>query len=128
MRNYLIVACLVGAAFAQEKLTPIKSESPKPVVMSQAMQNKLLKAEHEYDVIIAGEQQIQLQASSLQTNFNALEAKKDPAAKAVNVALDEAWKESGLSKDDYTLDPASFTFAKKDKATSAAVAPASPGK
>jgi hypothetical protein len=128
MKTLVVIAMLAGSLWAQDKP---KADAPKPIAMSQASQNKILKAEHEYDTIIAGEQQLQIQYAqctpermqALQTNFTAIDAKKDPAAKAVSAAIEDAWKDSGLSKTEYDIDPANFSFTKKDTSKVATAAP-----
>jgi hypothetical protein len=101
MKYILVVLFLIGIALAQEPAKPIQA--------SQAVQNKILKAEHAVD-------QAALQQAYAQKLFNDAQVAGEAATKAVNEALEQAWTESNLSKADYTFDPANFTFSKKPKA------------
>jgi hypothetical protein len=118
MKTVFAVLLLCLTMFAQEAVKP--TEMTKSIQASPAIQNKILKAEHDLDQIIATETQANVQylqmeklQQQLQTKFNEAEAKKPAATKAVDDAVEDAWKESKLSKDQYTFDPANFTFSIK---------------
>src|ERR1700691_2447820 len=109
-----IGALLLGlsAQDAPPKPTPAL---PKPITVSAEVENKILKAERDLAEMIAIQLRAENQSRQAQADYNAAEAKKPAATKAVSDAIEAAWQESHLTKDSYTVDPASFTFAPKEK-------------
>ena len=115
-RTIALALTLAALAAAQSPAPatppPAAPAAPKASV---AAENRILKAEHDLDQVVNQENQLQLQFQQLQKAYQDAEAKRPALTKAVADAIDEAWKDSGLSKDAYTFDPASFTFVAKAK-------------
>jgi hypothetical protein len=123
MKQGLAILILVVSTF------PLFAQDQKPVTMSLAAENKILKAENNLAKITSAEQAINVQymdlqnkASALQKQFTEEQAKEAPARKAVDDAQADAWKESGLDKAKFDADWADFTF--KPKVQAKAEAPA----
>jgi hypothetical protein len=83
--------------------------------VSAEVENRILRAERDFSDLTAVQLRAENQFRQAQADYNAAEAKKPAATKAVSDAIEAAWQESHLPKDSYTFDPASFTFAPKPK-------------
>lgn len=97
-------------------------DAPKPAVVhaSQASENRILKAEHDLDVLNARLssmamqfQSLQAQAAKLQEDYQKEQPKVAELTKAVDAAITEAYKDVGLTRDTHNFDPANFTFTPK---------------
>jgi hypothetical protein len=137
---------LTTVAFAQgSQPTPAPNSTPaKPQVYSDLsvksvsieVENKILKAEHELDAAKHQVDSAQLSQQQAENAYLQLQKSYGDAQKAssegqkaaldaqknLDAAIEQGWKESKLSKDEYTFDPANFTFSKKQ------AAPPSPAK
>lgn len=92
-----------------------KPADPAPDVkhVSIATENKILKAEHDFDQADILKQQLNNQYQQIVKAYQEADKKSKDAQVAIEAATEEAWKESKLSKDEYTFDPANFTFVSK---------------
>lgn len=109
--KFLAVLLLAGLAFGQDK----KPEAAPPKVASTEAINKILKAEHIHDTAVATMLQAENQFQQLKVVYAQAQATEQDSAKQVSAAIEAAWLDSKLSKDEYTFDPANFTFAQKPK-------------
>ncbi len=114
---YLLFALFLARA---QDAAPKKPDSPKSIPMSIASENKILKAEHARDEILKQEadvrdkfNQLQIAGKQLQDQFADLQKKDTESSKAVEDAIETAWKESGLDKAEYAADVAGFQFTPK---------------
>lgn len=114
------VACLLamveGFANGEDKKP---ADPPKQIHISMELENKILKAEHDKDQADLMKQKAETNFAQMQQQLKAVwddsEKKSQKADKEVNDAIEQAWKESGLSKDEYLYNPASFVFEPKTK-------------
>ena len=123
MKQSLAILILVVSTF------PLLAQDQKPVTMSTAVENKILKAENNLAKITSAEQAINVQYMDLQSKMQQLQkqftdqqAQEKPAREAVDAAQEAAWKDAGLDKSRYDADWADFTF--KPKVQAKAEAPA----
>ena len=118
----MVLAFLFGSLLVRAEDKP--ADKPGPVPMSREAENRILKAEHAHDQIAKQQadvnlrmQQLQTQAQQqwegLQKQANELAPKETATSKAVDEAIEQAWKESGLDKAKYDADAADFTFKPK---------------
>jgi outer membrane protein OmpA-like peptidoglycan-associated protein len=124
MKRYYAVLLLLSAAAL------LSQDKPKPVTASMETENKILKAENALDKVTQAEQaintqfmELQSKAKQLQEQFTQEQAKEAPARKAVDEAIEAAWKESGLDKSKFDFDAADFTFKPKAEQKAKADAP-----
>lgn len=110
---------LSGIATSQAK-PETKPAAPAPIAVSMTSENRILKAEHDLDVIqdkmkdmIVQYDQIQKQLDDLKVQYQAEQGKEATAKKAVDDAIEAAWKDSGLDKAKYDFDAAGFKFVEK---------------
>jgi|GEM_PF-6820864 len=103
---------------------------PKTIPASVASENTILKAQHDLDSVQAKEKdsniqfmQLQQQAKALQDGYAGLQSQETAAKKAKDAAIENAWKESGLSKDQYVFDDTGFTFTEKKSAAASNLPP-----
>jgi hypothetical protein len=109
----MISKFLVGLLFVG---TMLGQKAAKPnLVASAGVENKILKAEHVSDQANLIKQQAEAQFAQLKQTWLDADTRSKDADKSVQAAIDEAYKENGLSKDDYNFDPANFTFSAKPK-------------
>ena len=97
MFTVVLSAILSVAAFGQET-----------VKVDKDIENKILIIQHKIDQATLAEAQAQL-------NFGAAQGELQRGEKEKEAAIESAWKESKLSKDDDELNINSFTFVKKPK-------------
>jgi hypothetical protein len=121
MKNYVFAVLFVAlCAFGQDKSKTTAPPVLKPVVLSIASENTLLKAENDLGVIRNAELDIQnkfykisQQATDLKKQYKEVAAKELQAQKNVENAIEAAWKESGLDKANYDFAVDTFTFVPK---------------
>ena len=120
MNKFAAVMMLVSAALA--------ADAPKSIPFSLSSENKILKAEHELDGVKTKEAQMQMEyrglqdrVKTLQDDFTKTLEEEKKAGKAVEDAVEGAWKESGLDKSKYDADTADFTFKPKPEGKPAEV-------
>jgi hypothetical protein len=122
----ILIAILLAAAFAaadDKQAVPaapqIKPAEVVPMVqhISLETENKILRVEHKYDAAELQKQNAQAQFLTLKELYLSADKMSKDAIKELNQIVDQAWKDSKLSKNDYDFDPANFTFVpKKPKA------------
>ncbi len=114
--------CFFILLFAAVMIAQTKpaTDTAKPVSASIATQNKILRAQHELDAIQNKEKdsnvqflQLQQQAQTLQQGYGQMQTQEAQLKKAVDAAIEDAWKESGLDKSKYDFDQANLTFTPK---------------
>jgi hypothetical protein len=111
-----VIVMLLGFALAaQDASKPPALPTAKPLTVSAEVENRILRAERDFSDLTAVQLRAENQFRQAQADYNAAEAKKPAATKAVSDAIEAAWQESHLPKDSYTFDPASFTFTPKEK-------------
>ena len=112
----LILATIVLAGTAWGQAT-----APKPVAASADAQNRILKAEHSKDQAEVRKQADESKFLQLQKDYADADGQSKLADREVAAAIEAAWQDSKLSKDEYTFDPADFIFQPKPKAAAPVV-------
>jgi chromosome segregation ATPase len=112
MRRYAIVVVIILETMLGQDAAPPKPKSdmpgPKPIAVSAEIENRILRAERDLAEITNTQLRAENQFRAAQADYNAAEARKPAATKAVNDAIAEGQKECA-AKGDYTIDPADFT-------------------
>jgi hypothetical protein len=111
MRRYaIVVAIILGTMLAQDAPPKPKPDmpGPKPIAVSAETENRILRAERDLSDITSIQLRAENQFRAAQADYNAAEARKPAATKAVNDAIAEGQKECA-AKGDFTIDPADFT-------------------
>src|SRR5580700_3682839 len=107
----IAIIALAAALFSQDAAPPKpKSDmpGPKPIAISAETENRILRAERDLSDITSIQLRAENQFRAAQADYNAAEARKPAATKAVNDAIAEGQKECA-AKGDFTIDPADFT-------------------
>lgn len=104
------IALLVGSGMAADAPTPVPDN----------VQNKLLKAQHDFDALVGQEKDQQLafeQAlrtqKEIQAAYPELDTKTKAAEKALEAAKDDALHAAGMDKTKYDVDMKTLTFVSK---------------
>lgn len=113
------ITLVLMAALAAAAQIPAP-QKPQPVQASQASELAILKAENalykitskEKDLTVEYAKSVQEQRN-LNDQYGQVAATQPAAEKAVNEAIEQAWKDSGLDKTKYDFDPAKFLFTPK---------------
>jgi hypothetical protein len=115
MKLFLAIAILSLSSFAfgQAKVDPPKPSTSTTKVATLEDENAILKAEHDLDQANLVKQQAQDQFLQLQKAYQEADKRAQDAQKSLNEAIEEAWKKSGLPRDEFAFDPANFTFVKR---------------
>jgi len=120
MRRATVIVVFLSAVTAGQtidKPVSISADALKPVPMSIASENRILKAEHSRDEVLKQEadlrdqfNQLQNASKQLQEKYADLQKKDSAVSKDVDEQIEAAWKESGLDKSKYSADVAGFVF------------------
>lgn len=113
----LAIVVLSALAFAEDKKPEVKPAGPS---LTEAEQNKLLKAQHAKDLVsqkgaqlTAQWQQVLTQQRTIQDQAQIIDKEMAEAQKGLDAEIDTAFKSAGLDKDKYTLDVEKMVFSPK---------------
>lgn len=112
--KFILILALSGVLWGQDLKKPVYAD-PNIKSASLEVENKILKAENEIAIAKNTQLQAQMQAAQLEQAFNDAQSKEQRATLQLNAAIEQAWSESKLSKDDYDFDTATFKFLLKKK-------------
>jgi hypothetical protein len=122
MRKFSFAVCAILVSLFANTLRA--EDKPANIPASPAVENQILKAEHAHDQIVKKQTDVNVQLQNLsiqaqkiqdglQKQAQELGPQEKSTAAAVDAAIEQAWKESGLDKSKYDFDPADFVFKPK---------------